>query len=189
MKKLAILISGRGSNMEAILRNVKDGFLKDVCRVELVFSNNPVAPGLEKAEKMGFHTETISSKGKKKDYYESQLLELLLSYEIDLIVLAGYMKILSPLIVDAFPNKIINIHPADTKKHKGLHGYKWAFENGLDKTKITVHYVDNTLDGGEIIAQREVDISDCETVAQAEAKGLAVEHKLYSEVIYKLCKG
>ena len=99
------------------------------------------------------------------------------------------MKILSPDIIREFPKRIINIHPADTSLHQGLHGYDWVFEKKLETTKITVHYVDEGLDTGSVIGKKDVDISDCKTIEEVEQKGLKVEHKFYSECLREIFEG
>ena len=104
----------------------------------------------------------------------------------DYVILAGYMKIIPPEIIKLFPKRIINIHPADTALHRGLHGYKWAFENNLKKTKITVHFVDEGLDTGEVIAKADVDLQGASSLKEVEKRGLAVEHKFYSECLKKI---
>ena len=179
MKKITILISGRGSNMQAIIRNIQSGILKEICTIQSVFSNKKNAAGLHKASKLGIPTHVIASKGIKRKIYNALLLDWLKNENPDFIVLAGYMKILSPEIIQEFPKKIINIHPADTSLHQGLHGYDWAFENKLKTTKVTVHYVDEGLDTGKVIGKKEVDISDCKTIEDVEQKGLKIEHKFY----------
>jgi len=179
------MISGRGSNMIAIVRNVQSGILKDVCQIQAVFSNKKDAAGLQKAAEMGIKNHCIPSKGKKKKTYHSLLLEWLKSENPNLIVLAGYMKVLPVEIVKHFHRKIINIHPADTIQHQGLHGYEWAWENKLPETMITVHYVDEGLDTGEIIGQRSVDLNGCKSLEEVEERGLQVEHEFYSECIRK----
>ena len=186
MKKIVILISGRGSNMEAIIRNVQSGILKDVCSIQSVFSNNKNAAGLQKAMESCIPTHVITSKGKKRTAYNAMLMDWLKQQNPYFIVLAGYMKILTPEIIREFPQKIINIHPADTSLHQGLHGYDWAYENQLKTTSITVHYVDEGLDTGEVIGKREVDLSECKTIEEVEQKGLKVEHEFYSECLNKI---
>ncbi len=182
-KKIAILISGRGSNMLAIARNVQSGVLKDICTIQSVFSNKSDAEGLQKTSGLGIPTYVITSKGKKRKTYNKLLLDYLDELNPDYIILAGYMKIISPEIIKEFPNRIINIHPADTSFHQGLHGYEWACENMLEKTKITVHFVNKGLDTGKVIGKKVVDISDCETLEEVEQKGLKVEHWFYSECL------
>jgi phosphoribosylglycinamide formyltransferase-1 len=187
-KKIIIMISGRGSNMKAIVENVQNGILKDLCDVIVVFSNKINAPGLEIAESFGLNTKVIESKGKKRSTYNALLYEYLNSLDPDYIILAGYMKIISSDVVQRFRNRIINIHPADTTMHQGLHGYEWAFENKLEKTKITVHFIDEGLDTGNVVAKKEVDISDCRTIEEVEQKGLKVEHQFYSECLREIFK-
>jgi len=186
MKKIIIMISDRGSNMLAIAENVKTGNLIDVCKITYVFSNNLEAVGLQKAAELGIPTNAITSKGKKKKNYNAKLLSWLRRENPDFIILAGYMKLLSPEIIREFHKRIINIHPADTSLHQGLHGYDWAWENKLQDTKITVHYVDEGLDTGKVIGKKVVNISDCKTIEEVEQVGLKIEHKFYSECIFKI---
>lgn len=182
-KRIAILISGRGSNMQAILQEIDHGILRGLAQPVLVFSNNPAAPGLEIAQAKEIPTQSLSSKGFKRSTFDKKVIDILEPYQPDLIVLAGYMRILSPLFIQHYPKKIINIHPADTKEHQGLGGYEWAYENQLKETKITVHYVDEGLDTGSIIQQEIVDLQGVESLEDVEKRGLAVEHKLYSKAL------
>ncbi|MCF7858693.1 MAG: phosphoribosylglycinamide formyltransferase [Candidatus Cloacimonetes bacterium] len=186
MIKIVIMISSRGSNMLAIANNVKNGKLKNICEIQTVFSNNENAPGLRKAENLNIPTYSISSKGKKKHSYNLALLEWLKVQNPDFIILAGYMKILPVEIIRLFPRRIINIHPADTTQHQGLDGYKWAWKNELKKTKISVHYVDEGLDTGEIIDQQIVDLRDAENLEEVVQLGLKMEHEFYSECLRKV---
>ena len=185
-KKIVILISGRGSNMKSIVENVQNGILKDLCEIMAVFSNKINAPGLDIAKGFGLKINVIESRGKKSSTYNKLLYDYLDELNPDYLILAGYMKIVSSEIVQRFRNRIINIHPADTTLHQGLHGYEWAFENKMETTKITVHFVDEGLDTGNVIGQREVDISDCGTIEEVEQKGLKVEHWFYSECLRKI---
>ncbi len=180
------MISGRGSNMQAIIRNVNEGTLKDICEIQAVFSNKTDAAGLQIAKDYRIQTYCIPSKGKKRSTYNKLLYDYLESLDPDYIILAGYMKIISSDVIQRFRNRIINIHPADTALHQGLHGYEWAFENKLESTKITVHFVDEGLDTGNVIRKREVDISDCKTIEEIEQKGLKVEHQFYSECLKEI---
>ncbi|MFC1887428.1 phosphoribosylglycinamide formyltransferase [Candidatus Cloacimonadota bacterium] len=186
MKKILIMISGRGSNMAAIIRNVGEGCLKELCTICEVFSNKADAPGLDIAETYNIPTYFIESKGKKRTTYNTLLKDHLLESDPDLIILAGYMKILSAEIIKEFPNKIINIHPADTAKHQGLHGYEWAWDNQLSSTKVTVHFVDEGLDTGMVIGKKEVDLTGAVSLEEVEERGLTVEHEFYSECIRKI---
>jgi phosphoribosylglycinamide formyltransferase-1 len=185
-KKIAILISGRGSNMKAIVENVQNGILKDLYEVTVVFSNKKDAAGLSIARSFGVETNVIESKGKKRSTYNKLLFDYLDGLNPDYIILAGYMKIVSSVVVQRFRNRIINIHPADTSLHQGLHGYEWAFENEMETTKITVHFVDEGLDTGNVIGKREVDLKGVKTLEEVEQRGLKVEHQFYSECLKKI---
>lgn len=182
-KKLAIFISGRGSNMQAIISACETGILKDLAEIVLVFSNKPSAAGLETAAKAGLPVLSLDSKGKKRSIFDQQVVNLLSNYDLDYIVLAGYMRVLSPILIKAYKGRIINIHPADTLQHQGLNGYKWAFEQGLESTKITVHYVDEGLDTGQIIKQYPVDLQGVTSLEEVEHRGLVIEHASYSQAI------
>jgi phosphoribosylglycinamide formyltransferase-1 len=183
MKKIALFISGRGSNMKAIVEQCQSGILSRIAEPVLVFSDHNDAAGLKYASEQGIATASLESKGMKRADYDRLVLEILAPYSPDYIVLAGYMRILSPVLVNAFPKRIINIHPADTTQHQGLHGYEWAWENKLVETKVTVHYVDEGIDTGTIIAQAEVDVLPDDTVETLHARIQEAEHVLYPEVI------
>ena len=172
--------------MEAIVRQAQTGVLKDCCEVALVLANKKTAKGLETANRMNIATACIESKGKKRREFDQEVLDFLRPYHIDYIVLAGFMRIISPILISEYPNRIINIHPADTHEFKGLGSYEWAFENQLDSTKITVHYVDSGVDTGSIIEQQTVDLHGATTLEEIEARGLAVEHRFYSEVLQRI---
>lgn len=185
-KRIAIFISGRGSNMKAIVEQAQTGILQDCCEVVLVLANKVDAKGLETAKQMNIATACIESKGKKRNEFDQEIQDFLRPYHIDYIVLAGFMRIISPTLISEYPNRIVNIHPADTHEFKGLGAYEWAFENKLDSTKITVHYVDSGVDTGSIIEQQTVDLQGANTLKEIEARGLAVEHRFYSEVLKKV---
>ena len=185
-KRIAIFISGRGSNMEAILKNAQSGVLKDCCDVVLVFSNRKDAHGLVVADKFGVKTQVIESKGKKRLKFDREVISLLEPFAIDYIVLAGYMRILSPVLIERYRNRVINIHPADTGQYKGISGYEWAFDNKMKTTKITVHLVDEGVDTGTVLSQKEVDLKDANTLDEIEKIGLKVEHTFYSEVLERI---
>lgn len=186
--KLCIFISGRGSNMKAIHQHCENGVLKSIAQCELVFSNNENAAGLEYAKSQNINTACISSKGKKREEYDTEVIQLLENYEFNFIILAGYMRILSEKFIDKYPRKIINIHPADTNKHQGLNAYRWAFENNLKETTITIHYVDKGVDTGKVIAKKAIDISSAKTVEELEKIGLKAEHQFYSNTLKELLK-
>ncbi len=181
--RLAVLLSGRGSNMLALLEATKTGVLHGLAEVVVVFSNKPDAPGLAFAAEQGCPTAALPSQGRKRETFDAEAAALLQQYQPDLVVLAGYMRILSPAFIQPFAGRILNIHPADTQQHQGLHAYEWAFENQLPETKITVHLVDEGLDTGPILAQQTVDLRGADTLAEVERRGLAVEHDLYAKAL------
>jgi phosphoribosylglycinamide formyltransferase-1 len=186
LARLAILLSGRGSNMLALAEAVRAGVLQGVAEIAVVFSNDPAAPGLESAAALGLPTASLPSKGRKRESFDLDVVAILRNYQPDYVVLAGYMRVLSPAFVRAFAGRIINIHPADTHQHQGLHAYEWAFDNRLAETKITVHLVDEGLDTGPILAQRVVNLVGADTLAEVQRRGLAVEHTLYADTLAAL---
>jgi phosphoribosylglycinamide formyltransferase-1 len=188
-KRVAILISGRGSNMEAILRRAVEGELGRVCEVALVFSDRDQAAGLATARSYGIPTAVLGAQGKDRVSFDQGLVELLDPYRLDYLVLAGYMRLLSTVVVDRYRSRIVNIHPADSRLYQGLHGYRWAFEQGLTQTLVTVHLVDEGMDTGPILGQAEVDLRGAETLEEVERRGLAVEHAFYGRVLEDLFTG
>lgn len=189
MKKIraAIIISGRGSNMEALVRSSLTGDLGSVCQVALVIANKSSAGGIQIAEGYGIPVVVIESKGKSREEFEIEACRVMAENGIELICLAGFERILSPYIISKYAGRIVNIHPADTNEFKGLHGYEWAFKSGKKKTKVTVHFVDEGVDTGSIVEQRDVDLSDCASLEEVEKKGLMIEHQLYPEALAKVC--
>jgi phosphoribosylglycinamide formyltransferase 1 len=181
--RAAILISGRGSNMVALAQSARDGVLAGQCEIAAVISSRPGAAGLEKARELGLETVALDARALGRDAYDDALLAALENCRADVVVLAGYMRILSRRIIAAYRGRILNIHPADTRLHQGLGGYGWAFENKFPSTKITVHLVDEGLDTGTILAQRDVDLRGADTLAEVERRGLAVEHALYPQAL------
>lgn len=172
--------------MEAIWRSTQHGLLGGLAEIALVFSNEPQAPGLQIAKQLGLATCCIPSTGRSRLEQEKELLMALAPAQVDFLVLAGYLRILSEQVLNQYPHRVINIHPADTALHRGLGGYEWAHAQRLSSTKITVHWVDAGLDTGEIIAQREVDLRGAVTLEEVKARGLAVEHELFSEALYQV---
>jgi phosphoribosylglycinamide formyltransferase-1 len=188
-QRVAILLSGRGSNMVALARQARVGVLADCAEIVVVGSDKPDAPGLAKARDLGLSTLALGARGKRRSVFDRELLDGLEPYRPDWIVLAGYMRLLTPQVIRSYPDRIVNIHPADTRRHQGLHGYDWAWENRLDATKITVHLVDEGLDTGLILAQREVDLRGVTSLEDVERRGLAVEHGFYADVLRDLFTG
>lgn len=187
--RLAILISGRGSNMLALLRACRVGELRGLCEPCLVLSSDPQALGLAAAESLDVPSRAVSARGLGRRAYDLALLEALESVQPDWIALAGFMRILGPAVVRRYAGRVVNIHPADTRQHQGLHGYAWAWEQRLDETRVTVHMVDEGLDTGPILAQRSVDLRGATCLDDVERRGLAVEHCLYPETLRALLAG
>ena len=184
--RLAVLLSGRGSNMLALAEAGRAGVLRGLAELVVVFSNDPAAPGLAAAAALGLPTASLASQGRKRAEFDQEVVALLHNYQPDYVVLAGYMRVLSPAFVRAFAGRIINIHPADTHQHQGLHAYEWAFDNHLTETRITVHLVDEGLDTGPVLAQRVVNLEGATTLAEVQRRGLVVEHELYAETLADL---
>jgi phosphoribosylglycinamide formyltransferase-1 len=180
MLKLAILISGRGSNLEAIQENIENGILKNKAEIRIVISNKAEAKGLDFAEKHGLQTVVCST--------ETEVLAELGKREIDLICLAGYMRIVSPEFVRKYPHKIINIHPTLLPKYPGLHVHEKVIAARETESGCTVHYVDEGVDTGEIIRQLRVPVLPEDTPDTLAARVLAQEPVLYSEVILNFCE-
>lgn len=182
-KNVVVLFSGRGSNMRAIFEQVEGGILRDVARVPFVVTNNPDAGGIGVAAAFGVQTRILPSKGISREAYDATLLRTFDGEAVDAIVLAGFMRILTPAFIAAFRGRILNVHPADTAAHQGLDGYGWAFEKQLSHTFVTVHIVDEGLDTGPVLRKARVDLVGATTLAEVEARGLAVEHQVYSEAL------
>ncbi len=181
MKKLGILISGRGSNFEAIAKNVAAGKLE--AEIAAVISNRAAAPGLEIARRMGLPAVAIPSQGMDRESYDQLLIAELQKREVDLICLAGYMRLLSPSFIRAFPQRILNIHPSLLPAFTGLDAQHQAFEYGVRVTGCTVHFVDEHLDHGPIVSQAVVGVDPLDTPETLSARILVEEHKIYSEAI------
>jgi phosphoribosylglycinamide formyltransferase-1 len=181
MTNLAILLSGRGSNFEAIARNVLSGALP--ARIAVVISNREDAIGLERARALGFEARAISSKGKDRDAYDREVVALLHERQVDVVCLAGFMRLLGPYFVRAFPGRILNIHPALLPAFPGLDAQKQALEYGVKFTGCTVHLVDEGMDTGPILCQAVVPVLDDDTVETLSARILKEEHRIYSDAI------
>lgn len=180
--RIAILISGRGSNMVALADAVRDGKIPDA-QIALVLSDQPQAGGLAIANERGIKTLAVERRGRKREEHEQELVSVLREERVDLICLAGYMRVLSPFFVDAFKLRILNIHPSLLPSFPGVDAQRQALEHGVKVSGCTVHFVDNTLDGGPIIAQRTVPVLPGDTVETLSARILEQEHILYSEAV------
>jgi len=179
--KLGILLSGRGSNFEAIARNVRSGKLN--ADIGLVFSNRGSAPGLERARQLGLPTAQLDSKGADREEYDHQVVDLLRQHNVDLVCLAGYMRLLSGYFVAQFPQRILNIHPSLLPAFPGLDAQYQALAHGVKVAGCTVHFVDEHLDGGPILLQAVVPVEDTDSVDSLSARILVEEHRIYSEAI------
>lgn len=187
MKKLGILLSGRGSNFQAIARNVQAS--KIPAEIAIVISNKADAQGLETARAMGLEAVCVPSKGLKREEYDRRVVALLKQKQVDLVCLAGFMRLLSAWFVKQFPNRILNIHPALLPSFPGLDGQQQALEHGVKFSGCTVHFVDAGLDSGPIVAQAVVPVNDDDTLAALSARILSEEHRLYTEAINIVLSG
>jgi phosphoribosylglycinamide formyltransferase-1 len=180
--RIGILISGRGSNMVALADAVREGRVPNA-QVAIVISDQASAAGLAKAKERGIETLIIERRGRPRTEHDREVVDALRERNIDLVCLAGYMRVLSSEFIEAFRGRILNIHPSLLPSFPGLDAQKQAIEHGVKWTGCTVHLVDETLDGGPIIAQRAVPVSDDDTVESLSARILGEEHKLYSEAV------
>lgn len=183
--KIGILISGRGSNMSAIIEAVENGRILN-SEVAVVVSDKADADGLRKAKRKNIETVVIEKAGRKRAEHDAEIVGELKKRNVELVCLAGYMRLLSPNFIRAFPNKILNIHPSLLPSFKGLDAQKQALEYGVKFSGCTVHFVDESLDGGAIVAQKIVDVKDDDTAEILAARILNVEHALYTEAIAKI---
>ena len=188
MANLGILLSGRGSNFEAIARNVADGTIPNA-RISVVISNKPDAGGLETARRMGLTAMSIPSKGIPREEHDRAVVTALREHKVDLVCLAGYMRLLSPWFVQQFPHKILNIHPSLLPAFPGLEAQEQAFAYGVKVSGCTVHFVDEELDHGAIIVQRAVSVQDSDDEHTLAVRILEQEHQAYSEAIRIVLEG
>jgi phosphoribosylglycinamide formyltransferase 1 len=182
MKNLGILLSGRGSNFEAIARNIVARKLSNA-RIAVVISNKPDAGGLETARRLGLATLLIPSRGKAREDHDREVAAALQRHRVDLVCLAGYMRLLSPWFVQQFPQRILNIHPSLLPAFPGLEAQEQALAYGVQVSGCTVHFVDEELDHGAIIVQRAVPVLDSDDERTLAGKILEQEHIAYSEAI------
>jgi len=181
MNNLGILLSGRGSNFEAIADNIASGKLD--ADIAIVLSNRTEAPGIESARRRGLSALVIPSKGKVREEHDREVVAALREHKVDLVCLAGYMRLLSPWFVQQFPNRILNIHPALLPAFPGLDAQKQAFEYGVKVSGCTVHFVDENLDHGAILVQKVVPVLDGDDEHALAARILEQEHIAYTEAI------
>jgi phosphoribosylglycinamide formyltransferase-1 len=182
MKNLGILLSGRGSNFEAIAKNVVEGRIPDA-RIAIVISNRTDTRGLETACRLGLPSLVIPSQGRERAEHDREVVTALQKHKVDLICLAGYMRLLSPWFVRQFPRRILNIHPSLLPAFPGLEAQEQAFAYGVKVSGCTVHFVDEELDHGPIILQKAISVLDDDDEHSLAARILEQEHIAYSEAI------
>tara|TARA_B100001029_G_C15063693_1_gene461144 strand:- start:3293 stop:3940 length:648 start_codon:yes stop_codon:yes gene_type:complete len=188
MKKIVVLISGSGSNLEAIAKSCQSGVIP--ASIELVISNMPNVKGIERAKKFHLMTKIIEHKEfQSREEFDQTLLENILPIEPDLVVLAGFMRILSNVFTESFDGKLINIHPSLLPEYPGLNTHKQAIENGDLIHGISIHYVSNELDGGPIITQGALKIDPNETEKKLISRIHKIEHAIFPKVIADIAKG
>lgn len=188
MYNIGILLSGRGSNFEAIAKNVAAGQIPNA-RIAVVISNKADAGGLEIASRLGLTAFVVPSKGKEREQHDREVVALLKDHEVDLVCLAGYMRLLSPWFVQQFPHRILNIHPSLLPAFAGLEAQQQAFAYGVKVAGCTVHFVDEELDHGAIIVQKTVPVLDGDDEHTLAARILEQEHIAYSEAINIVLEG
>ncbi len=188
IRNIGILLSGRGSNLEAIARNIADGKIPNA-RIAIVISNKADAGGLETARKLGLAALAIPSKGKDREHHDREVVATLQQHNVDLVCLAGYMRLLSPWFVQQFPQRILNIHPSLLPAFPGLEAQEQAFAYGVKIAGCTVHFVDEELDHGAIIVQKTVPVLDADDEHKLALRILEQEHIAYSEAINLVLQG
>ncbi len=182
MKNLGILLSGRGSNFEAIANSIDAGRIPGA-RIAIVISNRAEAPGVEKARQRGLETRVIPSKGKQREEHDREVAAALEERQVDLICMAGYMRLLSAWFCQQFPLKILNIHPSLLPAFPGLEAQKQALEHGAKVSGCTVHFVDEHLDHGPIVVQKAVPVLESDDEHALADRILAQEHLAYTEAV------
>ena len=182
MIRLGILISGRGSNMLALADAVDEGRITGA-EIALVLSDHASAAGLDRAKERGLSTLVIERQGRSREEHDRETVAALREHKVDIVCLAGYMRLLSGYFIEAYRHRILNIHPSLLPAFPGLDAHQQVLEHGVKWTGCTVHFVDETLDGGPIIAQRIVPVLDEDTEETLSARILEQEHKLYAEAL------
>ena len=181
-KRIGVLLSGRGSNFEALADSISAGRIPNA-EIAVVVSNREGAPGIDRAQARGLTTRVIPSKGLEREPYDRQVVAALHEANVDLVCLAGYMRLLSPHFVAAFPQRILNIHPSLLPSFPGLESQKQALDYGVKFAGCTVHFVDENLDAGPIVLQAVVPVEDNDTEDTLSARILKEEHRIYSEAV------
>jgi phosphoribosylglycinamide formyltransferase-1 len=187
VKQLGILLSGRGSNFEAIAENIRQGRLR--AEIAAVISNRAEARGIEIARERGFQTMVLASNGVEREEYDRRVVSELQNRGVELVCLAGFMRLLTPVFCRAFPLRALNIHPSLLPAFRGLDAQKQALEHGAKISGCTVHFVDEGLDSGPIVLQAAVPVLDEDTEQTLAARILVEEHRIYSEAIGMILSG
>ena len=187
-KRIGVLLSGRGSNFEALADSVSAGRIPGA-EIALVVSNREGAPGIQRAQARDLATRVILSKGLEREVYDRQVVAALREAKVELVCLAGYMRLLSPYFVEAFPQRILNIHPSLLPSFPGLESQKQALDYGVKFAGCTVHFVDENLDAGPIVLQAVVPVEDGDNEDALSARILQEEHRIYSEAVKIVLEG
>jgi phosphoribosylglycinamide formyltransferase 1 len=187
-KRMGVLLSGRGSNFEALADGVAAGRIPNA-EIAIVVSNREGAPGIERAQARGIEARVIPSKGLEREAYDKLVVAALREKSVDLVCLAGYMRLLSPHFVKAFPHAILNIHPSLLPAFPGLESQRQALEHGAKFSGCTVHFVDENLDAGPIVLQAVVPIQDNDTPETLSERILQEEHRIYSQAVRIVLEG
>ncbi|MFZ1084801.1 MAG: phosphoribosylglycinamide formyltransferase [Terracidiphilus sp.] len=186
--KLGILLSGRGSNFRAIVESIRTGRLINV-EIAVVIANVADAGGLQAAKELGLPTALLVSKGRKRAEHDADVIACLQAHQVDLVCLAGYMRLLSPEFIRAFPNRILNIHPSLLPAFPGLEAQTQAFDYGVKVAGCTVHFVDEHLDHGVIVLQRAIPVLETDDAHSLSERILVEEHLAYTEAIARVASG
>jgi phosphoribosylglycinamide formyltransferase-1 len=187
-KRIGVLLSGRGSNFDALAASVAAGRIPNA-EISIVVSNRETAQGIEKARARGIEARVIPSKGLERDAYDRLVVAALREKNVDLVCLAGYMRLLSPYFVKEFPQRILNIHPSLLPAFPGLESQRQALEHGAKFSGCTVHFVDENLDAGPIVVQAVVPIEDRDTPETLSERILREEHRIYTEAVRIVLEG
>ena len=187
-KRIGVLLSGRGSNFEALADSVSAGRIPGA-EISVVLANREGTQGIERAKSRGIPTRVIPSKGLEREPYDRQVVAVLREHQVELVCLAGYLRLLSPYFVSCFPQRILNIHPSLLPSFPGLESQRQALEYGVKYAGCTVHFVDENLDAGPIILQAVVPVADDDTAETLSEKILREEHRIYSEAVRIVLEG
>ena len=187
MVKLGVLVSGSGSNLQAIIDNIEGGRLE--ARIQIIVSNLPEVYALERARKHGLPFLVLPHKGLKREEFDQKVVEVLKAHDVELVILAGFMRIITPVLLRAFPMRVMNIHPALLPAFPGTHVWQAEVDSGVKFAGCTVHFVDEGTDTGPIILQAVVPVYDEDTADTLNARILKQEHKIYSQAIQLYAAG